>query len=263
MATHIVPPDLSSEDARREREAMQYAYTHGSCVAFAAAMHQITGWEILALDEKLTHVGVRNPDGVIWDARGPVTPEEFAGPFGDTIPEEFPIISWEHLRGACPGIDHLPAAQRHASRMFPKLPHLPTSDRSRNLAFMDAVESLSRTRDYWIVAQQRSSLTTWPIISEAFGEEVGYRATNTVGEHTLDQMLVSQRVRGPSHLSRELERFLQELAELSRQHGLWIRAGLPTTWPRIIRLDPQHIASGARYVMRQTDNAGGFAVTLE
>lgn len=261
LATHIIPLDLSTQDARDELEAMQYAYTNGSCIAFAAAMHQITGWNIVALDMDLTHVGVRAPDGTIWDARGPVTPEQFIESFADAVPEEFPIITWEYLRGACPAIDFLPAAQRHASMMFPQLPHLPTSDRSRNLAFMNEVEALCRRQNYWIVAQQRESMTTWPVIGEAFDEEVGYRAANNHGTRTMDRMLRSEQGRGPNHLPHGLDLFLRELADLSRKHGLWIRAGLPTTWPRVVRLDHNEVKT-AHYVMRQTDNAAGFLTTL-
>ncbi len=259
LATRIIPLDLTNEKVRLDLEAMQYAYTQGSCIAFAAAMHRVTGWQMIALDATLTHVGVRTPDGTIWDARGPVTPEEFIEPFTDTVPDEFPVVSWEYLRGACPAIDYLLGAQRHASMMFPQLPHLPTSDRSRNLAFMDDVWELGILWNYWIAAQQPDSLTTWPIIREAFGDEAGYRATNNHGARTVDRMLTSQQGRGPSHLPRGIEQFLTKLASLSRKHGLWIHA--VGTWPRIVRLDREE-KMAAVYMMRQTDTASGFLTTL-
>lgn len=104
-------------------------------------------------------------------------------------------------------------------------------------------------------------MTTWPVIGEAFKEEAGYRAANNHGVCTMDRMLFSQQGRGPNHLSHGLEQFLAELANLSRKHGLWIRAGLPTTWPRVVRLDPKEMRNAA-YVLRQTDNASGFLTTL-
>ncbi len=260
---HIIPLNLENEDAQEEFETQQYIFWRGHCIPFAAAVHRITGWEMIAIDTaeySLSHCGVRSPSGDIWDGRGSVTPEEFIEGHMNAVPEAFRVVTWSELRDAWPPID-LPGTERLVSRMYPNLPHLPTSDRELNLAFMNEVEALCRRRNYWIVAQQRGSLTWWPVIGEAFGEEVGYRATNTHGEHLMDRMLRSEQGRGPSHLSHGLDRFLQELADLSRKHGLWIRAGLPTTWPRIIRLHGEE-QKAASYVMRQTPNVAGFLTTL-
>ncbi len=262
MATRIIPLDLSNEDVLQEFETQQHAFWRGNCISFAAAVHRITGWEVIAIDTdqyQFSHCGVRSPEGVIWDGRGPVTAELFIEGHVSTVPEAFRVPAWDELKTVWPAVD-LPGTERIVSQMFPHLPHLPSSDRSRNLTFMDRVEALSRRCNVWIRGAHAPHMR--PVIGEAFGEEVGYRAAKTDGRITMDRMLRSDVVRGPSHLSQPFDRFLGELANLSHQHGLWIRAGLPTTWPRIVRLDPERINANTHYVMRQTDNAAGFLITL-
>lgn len=216
-----------------------------------------------APNEPYAHMGVQAPDESIWDARG--QHHDIAGfisPFGTKVPKDgLRIVSFEQLVTDHPKYETWRdvGTERYASMMLPQLPHLPTSDRSRNIAFMDEVEALSRKYDLWI--QARSGVHNWPVISEAFGEEVGYRVARHEGNTTFDRMLRSDTVRGPSHTPHTIEQFITKLAVLSEQHGLWIRSGLPTTWPRLVKIygdDPK----GAHYIIRQTDSAAGFLTTL-
>lgn len=262
MATRIIPLDLENEDVREEFEAQQRLYWNGHCISFAAAAHRITGWEMIAIDGQdlpLAHCGVRAPDGTIWDGRGRVTPDQFELTHANATPEHFRVVTWDEMRTAWPPID-LPGTERLVSRMYPELPHLPTSDRSRTVAFMDDVEAISRRHNAWIVATP-NAMHSWPVIGDEFEEIVGYRVAHNHGITTLDRVLRSEVTRGPTHTPRRIERFVDELASISREHKLWIRAGLPTTWPRIDQLDDVDVRS-AHYVIRQSDNGGGFLVNI-
>lgn len=274
MATHILPLDLNDDAIRDEFETHQHVYWKGHCIAFAAAVHRITGWEIITIDTKeslLAHCGVRAPDGVIWDGRGPVTPEQFIESHINVVPEHFRVPTWEELRAAWPPIG-LPTTERIVSQMYPDLPHLPTSDRSRTVAFMDEVEAMSRRHDAWIVANPTSPLRgseghvasamhCWPVIGEEFDEIAGYRMAFNNGVTTFDRALRSEMPRGPSHAPRWVERFITELTMLSTAHKLWIRANIPTAWPRLERLNATG-RSNAHYAMQQGLNAGGFLVNV-
>ena len=59
------------------------ASIHGQCYHFAIALHYGLGWPIVGLVEtkKIIHVGVRSPEGKIWDGRGEVSEKDFIDPF--------------------------------------------------------------------------------------------------------------------------------------------------------------------------------------
>jgi len=265
LATRILPivPDHDSHDEPFAAE--RHAYTHGGCGLFALGLQRVTGWPMVSYDirqDLFAHMGVLAPDGAVWDARGRhETLETFIRPFGDMVPKDrLRVVTFEELCAYAPGARLWPFmnAERHASMMYPELPHLPTSDRSRTVAFMDDVETASRRHDTWIIAQ-RDAMHCWPVIGDEFEEIVGYRVAHNRGVTTFDRALRSEAGRGPSHAPQRIERFMEKLTAISRRHMLWIRAGLPTTWPRIDQLDGADVRS-AHYVMRQTDNGGGFLV---
>lgn len=262
MATRIIRLDLEDEDVLEEFETHQRIYHKGFCIAFAAAMHRITGWEIVAIDTKkthLTHCGVRAPDGTIWDGRGPVTPHQFIESFVDTVPERFRTPTWDELRAAWPPID-LPATERIASQMYPDLPHLSTSDRSRTVQFVDEVEELSRQCNLWIRAPD-GAISTHPVIAEWFEEVVGYRVALVDGIITFDRVTSLEVSRGPNHMSQRTERFIAGLTSLSERHRLWVRAAGVTIWPRLVMLDG-HEQHRAHYHIQQMGYGGGFLLNL-
>jgi hypothetical protein len=269
LATRILPnlPDQNTDGHSEPFAGEKHAYTHGGCGYFALALHRITGWPMVVYDpylETYAHMGVRNPDGAVWDARGRHEAlETFIKPFGTMVPENgLRTVTFEELCDDVPGARTWSTigAERHASMMFPDLPHLPTSDRSSTVAFMDAVEQLSRRHDVWISAGCNAP-HLWPVISEDFEGVAGYRVACNGGVTTLDRALHAEMPRGPTHAPRSVERFIRELTSLSTAHRFWIRASLPTAWPRLERLNPTS-HQGAHYVIRQSDNAGGFLVNI-
>lgn len=267
MATHVLPilPDTDDEIPLFSGE--RHAYTHGGCGYFALALHKITGWRMVAYDansETYLHMGVVAPDGNVWDARGQhKILATFIHPFGTTIPRlGLRAVTVEQLIADHPKYEFWLniGAERYASMMFPELPHLQSCDRSKNVAFMDAVEDCSRRHSLWIIPCN-GSMHTWPIIGEEFEGITGYRATSNNGSTFMDRALLSDAAITQEH-PRVVTRFVQELAEISRKHRLWIRSSYPTARPMLHKLD-DYSAVDARYAIQQTLNAAGFVVSLK
>jgi hypothetical protein len=267
LATHILPFTPDPDDDDEPFAAERHSYTFGGCGLFAGALNRITGWPMVAYDtcqDLFAHMGVQAPDGAIWDARGRHEQiETFIAPFGSIVPKRgLRIVTLEDLIAYAPNARLWPygLTERVASMMFPDLPHLPTSDRSRNVAFMDAVETISRQHNVWIVANNRDAIHLWPVIGDEFDEITGYMVLR--GEETLvfDRALQSDRVT-PIERPRDVVRFIEALTEVSREHKLWIRAGFPTARPRLFRLADAALPN-AHYALYQTSNGGGFLVSL-
>ena len=125
---------------------------------------------------------------------------------------------------------------------------------------MDAMELLSRARNFWIVATTPLDSQTWPTLRAATGNEAGYRTAKNDGITTFNCALHEEMPRGPSHQDLLLERFIKKLTELSQAHGIWIQTR--TTWPTIVRIDAVRSSASARYTLQMIDNAGGYATTL-
>lgn len=268
MTTTIIPHPRVNDEGLDAFETYREAYTFGGCGVFALGMHAVTGWPMVSLDteqDEWTHMGVRAPDGTLWDARGPHTSlETFIRPFTTVMPEgglrEVPhemffaaftnAMSWSTK-----------TIERLIAEMFPDLPHAPTSDRSRNLAFANELEALSKSTEVWVAPSSLGTVNQWPVIGAEFDGIAGYRAASKEGVVTFDRMLASEVTRGPTHIPRRVEQFLRDLEALSRKHRLWIRAGTPMTWPRLCGLDVG-VRNQGHYVLRQTDNFAGFLLGL-
>ena len=64
-------------------------YLDGECYAFATALYEGLGWEIVGImeDDVIRHVVVRSPcDGLYYDVRGNVPETELGQPFGLSAP---------------------------------------------------------------------------------------------------------------------------------------------------------------------------------
>lgn len=148
-------------------------YLHGECYAFAMALHKGLGWQMVGLmnDQVPEHVGVRSPDGRIFDARGYVTEDTFAQPYLRP-PYIFQNVEEDDLRSIRPVHEHsIYRATCFAEMIWPELPWTtPTS--SRILAFVDALEQLSRAHGIWI---RESSPSSFPLIYVGDETEKGYQ----------------------------------------------------------------------------------------
>lgn len=113
---------VDPNDLEESRELLVGLYQHGGCMAFAAAVHERTGWPAVShrtADGRLVHVGLRHPSGGIFDSRGVLAQEEFSAPWHgvygddriDLILDQYPT-SPEQVRRAA----------THASILFPDLP---------------------------------------------------------------------------------------------------------------------------------------------
>lgn len=268
MATlllHHTPAD--PEDELFQFSGERYVYTHGGCHRFARALHTITGWQIVFWQygdhQYVGHLGVRDPDGTYWDARGPHTNiAGFLRPFTEKPPETLEDISLEELIRRYPDLAAPdPGTERLASMMFPYLAHHPTTDRERTITFMDAVEALSRAHDVWIVASSHAP-HLWPIIGEAFEGIAGYHIMKPGALFVFDRAFARDvgpepGVRYPAHIIR----FVIELTALSKKHGLWLRASFPSARPYLITLGAGDGAI-AHYAIQQSLNGGGFYANL-
>ena len=268
MATLLLHTPSDPEDELLRFSGERDMYMHGKCHSFACALHAITGWQIVSWQYEnhvhVGHLGVRDPHGALWDARGQHTSiADFVRPFTATPPDTLEAISLEELLRRYPDLaEPDPATERIASMMFPGLPHLPTSDRSRTVAFMNTVEVLSRAHVVWIVAAN-DALHLWPIIGEGFKGVSGYRLLGSGRHFTFDRAFERDvgpelGVRYPAHILR----FVIELTALSQKHNLWLRAPYPTALPRLVAQGVNDCSTTQQYVMTQSLNGGGFFVNL-
>jgi hypothetical protein len=243
--------------------ALRHVFTHGGCGMFALALHRITGWPVVTLDtckDTYLHLGVQSPTGTLWDARGEhPTIASFVSKFTNIVPEALRIVSREEIMTSFHAhLRNLDNTERLASEMYPELPHQPSSDRQRTIAFVEDVDALSRQHRLWIEPISRNAVYLWPVIGNEFDGIVGYRTENKRGNITFNRMLASEKQCATTAISRRVERFLRELEILSRKHRLWIRAGFPTKCPLLITTNESEIPSKESYVIRQSDNFAGF-----
>jgi hypothetical protein len=83
--------DVSSPPTEEEAlEVVRREYVSGTCAAFAIALHDATGWPIVAINGGL-HVATRRPDGVLVDFVGACGFDEVCARYGMTSP---PVSEW-------------------------------------------------------------------------------------------------------------------------------------------------------------------------
>ncbi len=253
MTTTVLTPDAYDRDTLRR--SIEDGYLHGDCYAFAAGLHRITGWPMVRLRNG-NHAGVLAPDGNVWDIRGPLERETFARDYaiGDDI-ELVPLSMSEVHRLHHPGLKPGGTAERYASTCFPDLPHLPSSDRERNIAFMNAVERLSRK--YRVHIQSPRPVPRWAVISTSEGDET-YRIHRHDRRFLLDRALPSEVRPPPDGTPQTLLRFVIDLTAVSREHMFFIRAAYPRAKPRLVKGGERSTNNG--YVIAQSHNAAGFLV---
>lgn len=254
---------LQSEGERQSlQDTIGYRYVHGECYRFAYAMHTLLGWQIVGYDSQkytLVHVGVRDPDGMVWDARGPVTDAEFLAPFADSDATRVYNVTTDDLLRGDPYIRFVvQSAERYIAECFPDLPLPPTSERSRVIAFMNAVEALCRETGIWIAGHSAEHLA--PILWAGVGDEIEY-AAQAYGDHwfTFDRTLEGDSLTRPRAMPADMRNFLVCLAALSHEHKFWVSSGTPTTRPKLTRMDD---GNHRHYAMRMTLNLSGYHLML-
>lgn len=182
---------FEGEDVAFLRELCIGTYLDGKCYIFAIALHRGTGWPIVGLmdGEIVCHAAVRCPDGMLFDARGPLPEEKFRNHLSVLPPyEEIRTMSEADLLDIHPTDERgIESTLQIAKRLWPNLPWK-NSLQSKVSAFADALEELSREHGFWIRAQFPGSL---PVISKEVGSEVGYDVTPSInsGSFFLDRRL--------------------------------------------------------------------------
>lgn len=240
----------------RDRDALRWSiesgYLHGDCYAFAAGLHRITGWPMVKLRNG-NHAGVLAPDGMVWDVRGPLNPEQFARGYADFDDVVLVPLSMPEVQKLYPGLGPGCIAERFASIFYPELPHLPSSDRERNIAFMDEVERIGRRYDVHLLSPR--VISRWAVISVSEGDET-YRIYKHDRRFLLDRALPNEVRPPPDGTPVKIRRFVADLTKVSREHELFIRSPFPRCKPRIVeeRVTGKHGA----YIIAQSHNAAGF-----
>ncbi len=190
MPTRTEP--LNPESRVFTYSQLKSIFLDGECYAFATAMHDAFDWPLVGLvgtDRVVYHAGVKAPDGRLFDARGFVSTDNFAKPFG--IPCAYtlePVGLDQLIRDREP--EHV---RRHSVMMARRMaeavwPDMPWKDSAliRARRFCDALEALSREHGFWIRGPYAAAR---PHLSEACGEEDGYglRPTDDGQSFTIDR----------------------------------------------------------------------------
>ena len=151
-------------------------YLDGECYAFAIALHRGLGWPIIGLinGDIIRHTAVQSPDGILHDARGVISKNEFAAPFDIVPPHNLVEVSEEKLLrdGETNEIREasIQMARKIAEAIWPKLPWK-ESLASKVSAFADELEILCKKHRIWIRA---SFPATAPILAPSMDDEGGY-----------------------------------------------------------------------------------------
>jgi hypothetical protein len=173
MSISIKP--LAPEAKEFLRNFLGGAGVHGRCFVFAIAMNRGLGWPMVGLmcKEEIYHVGLRDPKGIFWDARGPVDEEKIGDPFGTKSPHRFRSVTEEDLLTITPiseaEINHV--VLKKAQALWPNLSWKTKVLEDRVRAFAEELEELSRKHKLWIFGVYPTKL---PAIAEGEGDEIGY-----------------------------------------------------------------------------------------
>jgi hypothetical protein len=253
--------DLSDHERYRIWSEHRRKYLHQTCSRFAHGLHKVTGWPIVGIDWKdgrLGHAGLRSPDGSCWDVRGPSVDREFREPFSDPAYYAQAIREVELaevLDMIGPGAEFLHCAEDHISQIWPCLPHLPTSRRSRAMKFAAEIEQISQRTEVWISSCGLGS-HLWPMLAEGDGTELDYRLRRAGKALEFDRTLSYEEGAAVTSVPKRVQAFLTELNVLSREHRLWVRSSMPTTWPRLdVRPDERR-----EVVLVPVEGAGGYLI---
>ncbi len=178
------------EENKRDWGMLHDAYIggflHGDCYAFAIALHQGLGWQIVGLirneqgRDRIRHVAVRNPDGRLFDIRGYIEDEEMGTPFSYEPPHDIRDVAVSDLEAEAHTQPYtIERARRVAETLWPELPWKETFA-SRVVAYADEIEAISRKHGFWIYAPLPNPNSAPPLaIGE--GDEGGYDLRPTIG----------------------------------------------------------------------------------
>lgn len=177
----IKPPDEALVDFFRG------IYLDGQCYELAVALWRGLGWDLIGLIQKegdvtiVRHAAVRHPDGGFMDARGRVTEQEFASPFGSGLIVDFALQDDLRAMTTRPIVEQaINKAGMMAMSVWPELPWKDGTFIRHVEAFVADLELLCEKHGFWIVSQTTSQ-SSWPKIVIGEGDELGYD-TVTVGK---------------------------------------------------------------------------------
>lgn len=187
MSTVLKP--LDSESVEVLHGICLGTYLDGQCYEFAIALHRKLGLPMVGLIDggTIRHALLRHTDGSLRDVRGVVSLLEVGKPFGIQQPYNLRDISEADILKVRPvrenGID---TAIHLAELIWPDLQW--NGEAKKVTAFVEELEVLSRKHGIWIRAAYPTAM---PVLSEAFGEELGYTITPTAnaGGYLLDRRL--------------------------------------------------------------------------
>jgi len=189
----IVVKPLEKNAAVFLHDLCQSIFLDGECYAFAIALHRYTGLPLVGLidQDTIRHAAVRCPeDGMLFDARGKVSEEEFREPFSKSPCCMLDSIEEKDLTEIRPVHETtIERAALTAGMLWPDLPWNKTSFLSRVRAFAKDLEEISCKHGIWIRAIVPGSP---PILTQAFGDEGGYDVRPTLDGQafTIDRSLV-------------------------------------------------------------------------
>ncbi|MBP9827837.1 hypothetical protein KBC55_01655 [Patescibacteria group bacterium] len=155
----------------------------GQCYEFAAALQRLTGWSLWALrthEHHMRHVLVRDSEGTLWDARGPLRDaREIGWPFGVREPYDLREITFEEMTQVRLVEEHaIEACALVIEVLWPNLVRCDSRLR-RQEAFVRDLEELSRKHNIWIRAPAEAQ-HVWPALAEGIGGETGYTMAPTL-----------------------------------------------------------------------------------
>lgn len=169
-------------------------YLDGECYAFATALHEGLGWQLVGLinGDEIRHAAVRSPEGVLYDVRGAVSEEEFGRPFSYTPPYQLREVDVKELyrSGESDEVRRLSVAtaRKLAETVWPELPWKDSAAK-RSIAFCDELEALCRKHNLWIRAPYPGAK---PILTTGGDDEGGYEICPTFdgAAFTIDRYFV-------------------------------------------------------------------------
>lgn len=178
---------LRIETLHEERDGIVGMYLHGGCIAFARAAQERTGWPAVSVDTTagtFAHVGLRMPDGRVFDARGPLSEADFAGGWmGPVRPADL-----DALERAYPYSEFMGrTARTHLHLLFPDFAGS-HPDAERLEAFAAELHELCRRHGFHI----RPAFAHGALVYPSYGDEAGYDIRMHAGTLTLERVLSAE-----------------------------------------------------------------------
>lgn len=172
------------EELHEERDGIVGLYLHGGCIAFARAAQERTGWPAVSVDTAsgtFAHVGLRAPDGSVFDSRGFISEAEFASSWKGPAK----LADLDELETLYPCSEfQKDMAQRHLSMLFPDFPgKMPMEERLD--AFATALQGLCKEHGFHLRPGSLHGMVLYP----SYGDESGYEVRIHAGSITMERKL--------------------------------------------------------------------------